>query len=396
MPSLQAEMASLPDPDPEAKAHSQRLSTIITREIDKAGGSIGFDHFMRLALYEPRLGYYRAGIQKFGNKGDFVTAPEVSPLFSQCLARQCAPVLKAIAGGSILEFGAGTGIMAAEILESLEALDGLPQNYYILELSAELRQRQIHTLQTRVPHLSRMVTWLERLPKKGFRGVVLGNEVLDAMPVRCFKLGGSGVLERRVGRLSGNRFGWCDHTADEILHKNIEYITRQLSDPLAPGYCSEFNPQLEAWIKTLNESLEQAVVILIDYGYPRGEYYHPKRYRGTLLCHYRHRAHEDPFFFPGLQDISANVDFTAIAESSIACGMTVLGYTSQAHFLLASGLEEIFARVTSDSQRLRYSQQIKRLTLPSEMGERFQVIVLGKAFNQPLRGLKTYDMRYRL
>jgi SAM-dependent MidA family methyltransferase len=393
---MQSEAVLLAQPDPDALLHSRSLSQLIRTKIKAAGGSIGFDEYMQLALYEPGMGYYSAGAAKFGASGDFVTAPQISALFSQVLARQCAAVLGAIPKSNILEFGAGTGIMAADLLLALEKLHALPERYYILELSAELRQRQQLMVQTRLAHLYERVVWLEGLPQFSFRGIVLANEVFDAMPVRCFKQGDEGLWERTVGVDSKGGFRWIEQPADSTLKSEVETIKHQLIEPLPPGYCSEVNMQLRAWISTLKSILEQAVILIIDYGYPRREYYHPQRYRGTVLCHYRHRAHEDPFFYPGLQDISANVDFSAVAEAAYAGGLSVLGYTTQAYFLLANGLDEIFEALTDERLRLRYSQQIKRLTLPSEMGERFQVIALGQAFDHPLRGFVLRDFRYRL
>lgn len=389
-------MIELPEPGAAAKAHSRVLSDIIRAEIDRAGGSIGFDRYMELALYQPGLGYYSAGMLKFGASGDFVTAPQVSALFAQCIARQCDPLLRHFSGGCILELGAGTGVMAADLLKALDHLKNVPERYYILELSADLRQRQADILQARVPHLVGVVTWLDSLPSSRFRGVVLGNEVLDAMPVQCFSLGEQVVLERRVGVDGEGRLGWRARAADANLRLKVQSLCEQLYEPLALGYCSEINPLLGAWMRTLADSLTEAAIILIDYGYPQREYYHPQRTQGTLLCHYQHRAHSDPFFYPGLQDISANVDFTAVAEAGVAAGLELLGYTTQAHFLFANDLDKIFTQINDDSQRLSYAQQIKRLTLPSEMGERFQVIALGKSFDEPLQGFTLNDLRSRL
>ncbi|MEN8128711.1 MAG: SAM-dependent methyltransferase [Pseudomonadota bacterium] len=392
---LQA-VKGLPEPDADAKEHSHRLVEVIHEEINVAGGSIGFDRYMELALYRPGLGYYSAGAGKFGGLGDFVTAPEVSALFSQCLARQCISVLNAIPQGNILELGAGTGVMAAQVLETLEGQGLLPQRYYILELSAELRQRQAETLQQRVPQLYGRVCWLSALPQGGFRGVVLANELLDAMPVHCFHLREGRVLERRVGLSNRGQLVWTEREAAAALRARVEYLCGRFPQALPTGYYSEVNLRLEPWIKALGEAMEQAVMVLIDYGYPRREYYHPQRFQGTLLCHYRHLAHQDPFFYPGLQDISANVDFTAVAEAGVESGLQLLGYTTQAHFLLAGGLDEIFSEGLDEGLRLEYSQQIKRLTLPSEMGERFQVIALGKRFETPIPGFGLRDLRARL
>lgn len=390
-------LSDLPEPTAQAQLHSRRLGHMIEEDIAASGGSIGFDRYMERALYAPGMGYYSGGQQKFGRQGDFITAPEVSSLFSLCLAHQCQDILCSIKHGSILELGAGTGIMAADLLQTLQDLGHLPEQYYILELSAELRARQAETLRRRIPQLYKHVDWLDGLPQRGFRGVVLANEVLDAMPVHCFRVMEQVVFERRVrvSRMGG--FQWVDQPAGMRLRDAVARVISPSDDAYCTaGYCSEVNLRLLPWMQVLNGAIEQAVVLLIDYGYPRREYYHPQRCRGTLLCHYRHLAHEDPFYFPGLQDISANVDFTAVAQAATSAGLKLLGYTSQAQFLLSNGIAEILAEASDDRQRFQYTQEIKRLTLPSEMGDRFQVMALGKAFSEPIRGFRLRDFRTRL
>jgi SAM-dependent MidA family methyltransferase len=387
-------MNPLPEPDQEARARSRELVGKIGRAIDAAEGSIGFDTYMNMALYDPGLGYYHAPMRIFGARGDFVTAPEVSPLFAQCLARPCAQVLKHL-GGDILEFGAGSGSLAAELLLTLERLGALPRRYYILELSAALRQRQAHYMQERAPDLFNRVSWLQALPVAGFRGVVLANEVLDAMPVTCFALRENAVFERRVTLDQGNLI-WIEQPADAHLRARVEAIMEVLPTPLPDGYRSELNPALGAWMRSLAEPLHQALLLIIDYGYPRREYYHRQRSCGTLLCHYQHRAHDDPFFYPGLQDISANVDFTAVAQASAAADFDLLGYTSQAQFLLSSGLDALFACAANECERWRFTQEVKRLTLPGEMGDRFQVMALGRGIESRLLGFAGRDYRARL
>lgn len=389
-------IVALPEPDEEAKARSQRLMRMIRQAIDDNAGGIGFDRYMAVALYEPALGYYHARAHKFGAGGDFTTAPEISPLFAWCLARQCAQVLEHIGNGDVLEFGAGSGVLAAELLIELESIGALPRRYFILELSGELRQRQSELLADRVPRLLERVEWLQTLPACGFKGVVLANEVLDAMPVKCFALRGSEIGERLVGYSTGGELIWVERPADAHLCAKVGDIIAGSIEPLPDGYCSEFNVALRAWMRALAERMVQALVLIVDYGYPRREYYHPQRRQGTLLCHYRHRAHDDPFFYPGLQDISANVDFTAVAEAGVAAGLALKGYTSQVQFLLANGIEQFYARAGNDLQRLQFSQHIKRLILPSEMGERFQVMAFGKGIETPLRGFSRRDYRARL
>ncbi len=382
----------LPPPDEAALAHSQSLLARIKEEISACGGVMDFRRYMELALYAPGLGYYSAGQQRLGEGGDFTTAPEISPLFSRCLARQCAEVLERI-GGDVLEFGAGSGVMAAEVLLELERLGVAPERYAIVELSADLRERQRATLEARAPHLAGRVQWLDRLEGNDFKGVVLANELLDAMPVSCFAIRAGQVMERCVGSTDAG-LGWVERKAGETLNAVIEALDLQLPD----GYCSELNPGLAPWMRALGAFVERAAVVLIDYGYPRREYYAAQRSMGTLICHYRHRAHDDVFWYPGLQDITANVDFTAVAEAGEAAGLDLLGYTTQAHFLMSSGLDELFQEALGEDAlaQLSLAQQVKTLTLPGQMGERFQVMALGKGIEGPLRGFALRDLRNRL
>jgi len=386
---------ALPAPDPDAQALSAALVGKIRCAIDAARGSIGFDRYMEMALYAPPLGYYHNGSRKFGAGGDFVTAPEISPLFARTIARHCARALQEIEGGDLLEFGAGTGALAAELLAELERLEALPGRYLMLELSGELRERQHARLLASVPHLAQRVEWLPTLPAQGFTGVVLANEVLDAMPVTCFAVRGIDVIERRVGCDPAGRLSFQEGTADAPTRAQVDSITAALPGPLPDGYRSEFSPALNAWMGALGARLARGLILICDYGYPRGEYYHPQRRDGTLLCHYRHRAHADPFFYPGLQDISANVDFTAVAEAAAAAELELLAYTSQAQFLLASGVLDTLKLAHNDAERLRLAQEIKLLTLPGEMGDRFKVMALGKNYAPTMR-FSLRDFRGRL
>ncbi len=390
----QGTVNELPAPSPEALAHSERLVAFIREEIDAAGGCLGFDRFMELALYAPGLGYYSAGSCKFGEAGDFVTAPELSPLFSRCLAHQCAEVLAVIDGGAILEFGAGSGVMAADLLADLEASDALPSKYYILELSADLRARQQETLREKVPQLLERIIWLDGLPEAGFRGVVLANEVLDAMPVHRFRVRNAKPYELCVVS-EGEGFALREEEPGEELAAAIAKLQQQVEFP--EGYESEVNLRAEEWVRSLAAFLEQGVALLIDYGFPRSEFYHTQRSRGTLMCHYRHRAHEDALILPGLQDITAHVDFTAMAEAAVEAGLSVRGYTSQANFLLANGLTELLNEVQGDMrQQLTLAGQVKRLTMPGEMGELFKVMALARGWDRPLQGFAMRDERCRL
>jgi len=387
----------LPAPDPAAAAHSARLLEQIRVEITAAGDALSFARFMDLALYAPGLGYYRAGARKFGPDGDFVTAPELSPLFSRCLARQCRQILEALGGGMLLELGAGTGVMAADLLRELRALDALPERYAILELSGELRQRQHQTLAERTPELLDRVVWLDALPDPGLRGVVLGNEVLDALPVERFRVTEAGPRRLAVS-WSETGLDWVEGDEDPEVTVAVAGIEQALGWPLPLGYVSEYVPHLDAWLRAIAGTLAAGALLFVDYGYPRRDYYHPERAAGTLLCHYRHRVHDDPLILPGLQDITASVDFTAVADAALAAGLEVAGYTAQNYFLFGCGLMELLAEA-DPADTLRYleqTRQVKLLTLPGEMGERFQAIALTRDFDLPLRGFTMRDERGRL
>lgn len=379
---------ALPTPDPAALAHSQRLAKIISEAIRSAGGSLDFQRYMDLALYAPALGYYHSGLNKIGAGGDFVTAPELSSLFARSLARQCQEILRP--GDAILELGAGTGIMASTLLAELEALDALPEHYAILELSGELRQRQQRLLATRLPHLQDRIHWLEALPD-GFQGVIIANEVLDALPVSRFRLTDAGPRPLTVVEEQTQRFNWQVGAPCKTLEATLNAL--ELTVPLPVGYESEFSPTLQPWIRSLADSLDRGAILLIDYGYPRQEYYHPQRNRGTLLCHYRHRVHDDPFLWPGLQDITTSVDFTAVAEAALDADLTVAGYTSQGSFLLGCGLTELLqaANPGPRADYLKLAREAKILTLPGEMGERFQVMLLTRGLSGPFRGFQRDD-----
>ena len=382
----------LPSPDPAAAAVSDRLAATIRAEIRSAEPPrMSFERFMDLALYAPGLGYYSAGSRKFGEEGDFVTAPELTPLFSRCVARQGAEILSRT-GGDVLEFGAGSGIMAADVLSELERIGSLPTAYLILEVSADLRERQRETLGLRVPHLLERVQWLEGWPD-AFEGVVLANEVLDAMPVHRFRVAAEGVQEQFVA-LEEERFS-------EIWGEPDDSRVAQLLDALVSGcslregYLSELNLAAQDWTRQLATVLKRGAALVIDYGFPRREFYHPERSEGTLMCHYRHRSHQNPYQFVGLQDITTHVDFTAIAEAAHGAGLRVAGFTNQANFLLANGLAGM-AEDSDEKGRLEKAAAIKRLTLPGEMGELFKVLALTRGLEGSLTGFAWRDSRGRL
>jgi len=405
---------SLPEPSPDALQHSQKLIARIREEIDNNisknnNASISFRRYMEMALYEPTLGYYVAGTHKIGEKGDFVTAPEISPLFSQCIANQCAEVLHEIntspsstisttVNASILELGAGSGIMAVNILFALEKQDRLPNVYYILDLSPDLKQRQKENIEKHIPHLLDRVEWLAQLPDS-FDGIILGNEVLDAMPVDVFTQQGDRVFEHHViwenDQLVEQLKPASDNLSTTVVNLNIPNE--------ATPYTSEINPNLAGWFKSLSQSLQSGVILLIDYGYTRSEYYLPERNKGTLICHYQQLVNEAPLHYAGLQDITANVDFTAVAEAADDAEFTVAGFTSQAAFLANSGLEACFLQalnIDSDDQpqeqQYKLAQQVRVLSLPSEMGERFKFIGLTKNYNKKLSGFSNMNQLHRL
>ena len=406
---------TLPAPDPVAAAHSARLVDLLRATIADAGGAISFARFMDLALYAPGLGYYRAGARKFGSGGDFVTAPELSPLFSRCLARQCQEILAALGGGQILELGAGSGVMAADLLLELRALNALPERYAILELSGELRDRQRQTLTRRAPEVLDRVVWLDQPPEPEFRGIVLGNEVLDALPVERFRITAHGP-RRLMVRWTEAGLAWAEGDEDPTVTAAIAGIEADLGGRLPEDYRSEYIPHLQDWLRTIAEPLAAGALLFVDYGYPRRAYYHPERTTGTLLCHYRHRAHDDPLILPGLQDITASVDFTAVAQAARAVGLDVAGYTRQNYFLFGCGLMDLLADqippnpplekgggeaggISSPTDTVRYleqARQVKLLTLPGEMGDRFQAIALTRNLTLPLRGFSFRDERDRL
>lgn len=389
--------ADLPPPGETALAHSAALVTHISDRIHAAGGHIGFAEFMRLVLYAPGLGYYSAGTRKFGEAGDFVTAPEVSPLFSRVLARQCHEVLAALGGGDVLEIGAGSGVLAADLLAALEESGGLPSRYLILEVSAELRERQRRILAERVPRALPSVRWLDALPEAKLRGLVFGNEVVDALPVERFRRTAQGVLQGvvSVGR-SGLEIGW--RQAPTVLAAAVAAIERRLGRPFDEGYTSEISLGLPGWVADVASVIDSGVLLLSDYGLSESEYYAPARTEGTLRCHYRHRAHEDVLLYPGLQDLTAWVDFSALARAGVGAGLELIGYTTQAHFLIAGGLESELAGLAAlgDRQRLALSAQVKTLTLPGEMGEIFRFMAFGRSFDHPMTGFRLTDLRSTL
>ncbi len=391
----------LPAPSSDAIAHSQRLVQQIREEIEQEGGTISFRRYMEMALYEPGLGYYVAGKRQLGATGDFVTAPEISSLFSRCLANQCAQIMQSLQpAADILEFGAGSGVMACDLLLHLEQLDCLPEHYFILDISPQLKARQRLNLEKHAPHLLPRVQWLTHLPQPPFNGIILANEVLDAMPVERFTFSYDSTQNHYQ-----HRVGWENKQLQLVLapatthqQRYIQTLGWDYSEAPHADYHSEYNPNLPAWIAQLGQVLQQGVILLIDYGYTRKEYYHSQRADGTLICHYQHLVHNDFFWHPGLQDITANVDFTHVAQAASKKNLTISGFTTQAAFLIASGLEALFMDALSKSpeQQHALAQQIRTLTLPAEMGEHFKVMALSKSMNEDLIGFSVADYRSQL
>ena len=390
-----AARSMLPALSPDEQRHSEAVAALIRAELAAGGGWLSFERFMELALYAPGLGYYRAGSWKLGSGGDFVTAPEVSELFGCCLAGQCAEILRAT-GGQILELGAGSGSLAAALLCALDAAGVLPERYAILEVSGDLAARQRARLAALPPHLRERIVWLERLPPAPLRGVILANEVADALPVRRFRLSGGAACELGVALAPGGTLEVAERPPDAELAQACAAIFGALPLALPDGYTSEVNLRVAPWIASLGDCLERGVVLLIDYGLPRAHYYHAQRAAGTLRCHFRQRAHDDPFVNLGVQDITAWVDFTRVAEAASLAGLEVSGFTTQAAFLLALGLERVVAAAPDTASRARLAGEARRLLMPEEMGEAFKVMALTRACETPLTGFRVQDLRRSL
>lgn len=387
---------SLPQPDSAAQAHSLEVLDAVKRQI-LATGPLPFSAYLQLVLHEPGLGYYATGSQKLGVGGDFVTAPELSPLFGQCLAAQCQEVL-AETGGDILELGAGTGQLAQTIIASLRDNESAHTGHYlILETSADLARRQQALLaETLSPEEYGRCQWLTKLPTD-FTGVVLANEVIDAMPVERFVIEAAGIKQWYVDHTDVGLSAVAIAATSE-LQQAVEHVQSDLPHALPQGYCSEINLLLHPWLRSLSESMTRGLCLLIDYGYPRTEYYLPERISGTLRCYFQHRSHDDPFRLTGVQDITSDVDFTALAEAAHAVDLALHGYTSQGQFLLGNGLAERgdLSAVSKERERFTLASDIKTLSMASAMGERFQVMGLSRNLDIPLAGFSGFDQSHRL
>lgn len=369
----------IPAPDADAQAHSDRLLALIRDQVRAAGGAIPFSRYMELALYAPGLGYYSAGARKFGAAGDFVTSPELGPTFAECVA-QCAADVFAQLGGraDFLELGGGSGAFAEAALRHLDSLDALPAHYLVLEPSADLRERQLERLRAALPdRIVDRVRWLDGPLEKPWRGFLFANEVIDALPTPRFAVRAGEVCEEHVALDAGGRLVRVDQPADALLHAAVRHVERELGQPFAEGYRSELLPQLPYWIQAVGGLLREGAMLFVDYGYPRREYYLPERCDGTLVCHRRHHAHSDPFDLPGLTDITAFVDFTALAEAGVGAGFDLAGYCAQSSFLMGAGLAqrlEAIEAIEDPVARHARTNEVKRLMLPGEMGERFQAM----------------------
>jgi SAM-dependent MidA family methyltransferase len=376
----------LPVPSPEAAAHSQALAELIARRIDESGGWIPFSRFMQIALYEPGYGYYAAGARKFGGEGDFVTAPEISPMFARCLAMQAHQVMSRSVP-EVLEIGPGTGVLAADLFAELKAQGAAPRRYRLLEVSPDLRERQRELVARRHPDDVARFEWLDALPET-ISGFVVANEVLDVLPFSLVRRAADGeILERGVS-LTEAGFAWEDERLPE------GELRRRARRVLPPGdfeYVTEVNLAAEALVRTIAGSLERGLALFVDYGYAHAEYYHPQRSAGTMRCHYRHRFHADPFFRPGLQDITAHVDFSAMARAAESGGAEVMGYTTQAHFLISCGLGVLVSEGDPGMtlSRLKATSAVLRLINPQEMGELFKVLGIGRGIAPPLLGFQS-------
>ena len=381
---------------PDEIRHSERVRAHVAGEIAAAGGWISFERYMDLVLYTPGLGYYSAGARKLGSGGDFTTSPEVSSLFGACVAKQCAEILAELPGGSILEVGAGTGRLAVDILTRLESLGMLPAQYFILELSADLRERQHKLVRECIPHLSTRVQWLDAPLEEPFDGVILANEVLDALPVVRFRWRDAACEELGIARLE-EKFQW----AARPMNCAGMQACRQLAAAAGgweDGYISEYCPRLSSWAGSVVRSLRRGGALWFDYGLPRPQYYLPERHDGTLICHFRHQACDNPFMQPGLQDISAWVDFTALAEACSRAGCELAGFTTQAFFLAGLGIDqEMRAQAGENENRFaRLANQAKQLMLPGEMGERFKAMAWARGVHCEWSGFALQDLRHTL
>lgn len=382
----------LPEPPSELAELSTQLCTRIVNAIAEQG-PLPFDRYMAMALYEPGLGYYVNGLHKFGRDGDFVTAPEQGQLFAAALATTLNEVGNAIGPDWVLmEAGPGSGALARDLLQ---LLNQPPRQYLLLEPSAALREVQAATLADLPDALKRRIEWIAAPPTDGFKGALVANEVIDALPVSRFEITEAGFQELAV-QVDGNRLNWTHRVPGERLLSAVQHLLDQMPEVLPKGFRSEVCVDLPDWFKTITAPLQTGLALMIDYGYPRAEYYRAERSDGTLVAHYRHRAHFDPFVWPGLTDLSAFVDFTALAEAALDVQMEVAGFTSQAGFVLGSGVIQRLEQSRNEIERLELAGELKKLTLPGEMGEKFKVMALSRNLDLTLDAFGISDQTHRL
>ena len=390
---------NLPQLDDATLANCERVERVVRRAIADCGGAIRFDEYMRIALYQPGLGYYLAGTEKFGRGGDFITAPDLSPLFGSAIAAQCAQVLGGVARPEIVEFGGGSGALACSVLAALQGLGVLPERYTIIELSPELQSRQSQLLKAELPDLYERVHWTQAPPAQAISGCVIANEVLDALPVRVFENCDGGVYEHWVGVNGEDQLDWIKRAAD------TEILTTLNGDPAfercrnVPGYRFEICTALPAWIADLNHVIEQGVALLIDYGSGRKERFGASYDSGSLRCFLKHHLHDQPLIHPGGQDITASVDFTLAAEAAVEANLQVAGFVEQAHFLTSCGILDKASELQTGADEqtvLKLNEQLKTLLLPTKMGTRFKVLALTKHYDRKLLGFTNRDDRRSL
>lgn len=389
--------SSLPEPSKTALEHSNQLNNIILQNIKDNANWLSFRDFMNLALYHPQYGYYTSGSKKIGQNGDFITAPELGPLFTYGIKQQIAPILNNNPDFDILEFGAGTGKLAEDLLRHLDSTNNLPNKYCILEVSAELKDRQQKKLNKLPQNIKSKVTWLNRLPEdNSFNGIIIANEVVDAMPVQLFEISSDEISELGL-KVVNNDYVWqakpAEQNLQDYIEKDIIPTIKDTTEEIS-SYISEVNFMAQDWLRSISQCLSTGMIMIFDYGFPRHEYYHHDRNQGTLMCHYRHHAHHNPLLYPGLQDITAHVDFTALAEVAVENDLDVLSYLSQGQFLIANNIIDYLEQHQNDSNIFTLKQNLKKLTHESEMGELFKVLMLTKNLGiEYFEHLQHYDRR---
>ena len=392
---MRSERQDLPTPDDASLIHSSIVLEELAKKINTNEGWINFADFMQFILYEPGLGYYSSGTRKLGTGGDFTTAPEISNFFGACLADCMIKILHSCPEQMILEIGAGSGRLAFDILTRLDKQGFVPNQYYILELSADLKDRQQRLLAKLPNNLLEKVTWLDSLPENFITGIILGNEVLDAMPCRRFRIQDEEIYEIGIS-CTNQRLIEQDKLADKIIKDSVHKIEKELNRKFANGFISEIRPDYKHWFTTLSSSLVYGAIIFIDYGCSRGEYYSADRSTGTLVCHYQNTAHYDPLFLPGVQDLSAWVDFSLVADVGLKHGFKVESYTSHRDFLLSAGILKLVDQISDQNKRFKINQAVKQLLLPSQMGDTFKFMLLSKDCMIEESFMEAKDFRYLL